>query len=279
VATVIFLARRRPRALIATNPPIWLGLISYAYCRLRGASLVLDSHPGGFGAQEDRVAARVQGMHRWLVPRCAGVMVTTEQWADVVRDWGGRPLVLWEAPVAWSVPPPEIPADGRPLRVLCIAVFGPDEPIDVFVEAMNAVTGVTVDITGDRRRAPAGLVGKAAPHISFVGYLRGEHYVAAIAAADLVVTLTTEPTSVMRSGCEAVWAKRPLLVSDSPATREAFPSALHVANTPEALAAAVEQVRDNAAEWTAGVHDAWVRQDAAWRDQAAALTDLLQPKP
>jgi hypothetical protein len=275
VATAAFLLRRRPRAVIATNPPIWLGLIALAYCKIRRAPLVLDSHPGGFGAQKDRVAARVQGLHRFIARHCAGVLVTTEHWANVVRSWGGTAVVLWEAPVDWSVPPLAERAPDGVLRVLYIGVFGDDEPVETFVAAMNTVSGVEVSITGDQRRAPAGLIDTAAAHISFVGYLRGSDYADAVAGADLLVSLTEEPTSVMRSGCEAVWAERPLLVTDSPATREAFPYASHAENTVAALASAVERIRDHPAELASTVHQARVMQEDAWQRQADAVTRLL----
>ena len=74
-----------------------------------------------------------------------------------------------------------------------------------------------------------GLIGDANMFMVHSFVENGGDYVAAIERADLVVSLTEEPTSVMRSGCEAVWAQRPLLVSDSPATREAFQALLGLA--------------------------------------------------
>jgi hypothetical protein len=275
VATVVFLARSRPSAIIATNPPIWLGLIAYGYCKLRHAPMVLDSHPGGFGAQEDRIAARLQPLHRWLVARVAAVLVTGEPWSTQVRKWGGTAIALWEAPVLWTVPVLTDRAEGAPLQVLYVGVFAVDEPVGIFVQAMNQVEGIEVSITGDRRRAPLGLFETAARHVHFVGYLRGRDYVAAMAKADVVVTLTTEPSSVMRAACEAIWAERPLLVTDTPATRDAFPSAVHVPNDVEALAAAVTALSADLSPALTGLHAAREAQQAAWDRQLLALKKAL----
>jgi hypothetical protein len=276
LATIAFLARDRPKAIIATNPPVWLGLIAYAYSTLRRSPMVLDSHPGGFGAQEDRVAARLQALHRWLVRRVAAVLVTGEPWSSQVRQWGGTPIALWEAPVPWSVPVLEPRADGAPLRVLYVGVFGVDEPVGLFVQAVNGLAGVEVAITGDPRRAPSGLLESADANVTFVGYLRGNYYVDAIARADLIVTLTTEATSVMRAACEAVWAERPLLLSDSPATREAFPWAVHVANDVEAIATAIGALRDDLSAATADLVTAREAQEKAWDEQLDALKTALR---
>jgi glycosyltransferase involved in cell wall biosynthesis len=276
VATVVFLARQRPSAIIATNPPVWLGLIAYAYSKLRHSPMVLDSHPGGFGAQDDHVAARLQPIHRWLVRRVAAVLVTGEPWSTRVRQWGGRPIAMWEAPVLWTVPPMAPRAEGEPLRVLYVGVFANDEPVELFVDAMNQVEGIEVSITGDRRRAPEGLYEKAAQHVRFVGYLRGTQYVAAIANTDVIVTLTTEPSSVMRAACEAIWAERPVLVTDTPATRDAFPSAVHVANDVSALAAAVAALRDDLSTATVDLAGAREAQEQAWQRQVAALRTALR---
>lgn len=274
-ATAGYLVGKRPRAIIATNPPIWLGLIAYGYSRLAKAPLVLDSHPGGFGAQEDRVAARVQALHRWLARRVAAVLVTGEPWATLVQSWGGRSITLWEAPVPWSVPRLSPRGHGEPLRILYVGVFGDDEPVAMFVDAMNRMDGIDVRITGDLRRAPRGLVDSAAAHVKFIGYLRGTDYPAAVADADLIVTMTSEPTSVMRAGCEAVWARRPLLVSDWPATRTAFPFAIHTANAVDELVDAVSALRDDPTAAVAQLDPAWQAQADAWATQMTALENAL----
>src|SRR6202034_2357319 len=49
IATASFLLRMRPTAVVATNPPIFPGLIASLYCRATGSRLLLDSHPRGFG--------------------------------------------------------------------------------------------------------------------------------------------------------------------------------------------------------------------------------------
>jgi hypothetical protein len=145
----------------------------------------------------------------------------------------------------------------------------------LFVRAVGELAGVDVAITGDPRRAPAGLLESAAPNVTFVGYLRGDHYVDAIARADLIVTLTTEATSVMRAACEAVWAERPLLLTDSPATRGAFPFAVHVHNDIDAIKSAITALRDDLTTATTDLAAAREAQEKTWTDQLSALRSAL----
>ena len=268
--TVVELARTRPRSVIVTNPPIFPGLAVAAYAAVARCPFVLDSHPGSFGVKGNVVAQRLLGVTRWLVRRASAVMVTVDVYVQRVESWGGRGLVVHEAPPLWQVPA-SAPAGPR-RRVLFVGVFSGDEPVDAVVDAAALLPDVEVAITGDLARCPAGLRERATPNVDFVGYLGPEAYAAEFARASAVVTLTTEPTSIMRSAYEAVYARRPLVTSDWPALRAVFPFAHLAANEPEALAAAIR----NALGDDAGVLDEALRtQEQRWSGQLEALRSAL----
>src|ERR1700730_10096598 len=96
--TIGYAARRRPRSFVVTNPPIVAGFVVLACGRLLGSPVVLDSHPGAFGAQGDTFSARLQTLHRWLVKHVDGSMVASQKWIDVVHEWGGEAVEVHEAP-------------------------------------------------------------------------------------------------------------------------------------------------------------------------------------
>lgn len=267
--TLTYLLVRRPRALIVTNPPILLGLLAVGYARVTGATMLLDSHPGGFGAQGDRRSARVQSLHRWVARRATSVLVTTDEWASVVRSWGGVADVTHEAPPAWSVLP--VGRLKSPPTVLCVCVFAPDEPVDELLRAAALLPDVRFDITGDTARCPANLLRGAPRNVTFTGFLRGEDYARAIGRSSMVVALTTEPTSVMRAACEAVYAERPLIISDWPALRQAFPHAWAVDNVATSIAAGLRHVLDHYDEFCAAGPTARALQHATWARQLHSL--------
>jgi glycosyltransferase involved in cell wall biosynthesis len=263
VRTGNYLLRLRPFAVVVTNPPIVAGLITYGWSRLIGATIVLDSHPGGFGAQNDRVAARLQSLHKWLVRRSAFSMVCSAKWREIVNEWGGDAEIIHEAPGDWNCVAPE---RNGPLRVLYVGRFAPDEPVELVIAAAASVPEIDIAITGDH----------AAPsNVEFVGFLDAPGYRDAVVKADVILCLTTEPGSVMRSAYEAVYACRPLIVSGWPVAKEVFPYALHTENSVSSLAKALKVADSGFDELVAHTDIARELQLSRFARQQAALVQRL----
>ncbi len=260
--------RHRPALVVVTNPPVVAGLVTYVSGRLLGFPVALDSHPGGFGAQGDELSRRLWRLHRFLARRVAFSLVAAEPWAAMVEGWGGRAVVVHEAPMLDLVP---VPSDRGRLRVLYVGRFARDEPVEVVLEAARRSPGVEVLVTGDPADCPQALRSSAPPNVRFVGFLGPDAYRAAVGGAHAVLTLTTEPGSVMRAAYEAVYAGRPLLVSDWPLGRELFPYAVHVANEAGSIAGGLAELAagyDRLAAVAAVARDA---QLARWRGQEGRL--------
>jgi glycosyltransferase involved in cell wall biosynthesis len=265
--TAALLARRRPGAVIVTNPPLMPAVVVALWALMTRRPFVLDSHPSGFGLKGKAVLAKLQPVHAVLARRARAVLVTTEEFVARVNGWGGRGLVVHEAPV-------EFPARRRPSEpvVLFVGVYASDEPVDVVVEAARLLPEVSFRITGDLDRAPAGLAESLPPNIELVGYLRGADYLQEVVTSSLVLTLTTEPNSIMRSGYEAVYAGVPLVLTDTPALRETFPFGFFCANTGTAVAAAIQDCLAAGAD-AGGPEEAVALQRARWAEQLSALRE------
>ena len=277
IETVRYLWDRRPLAIIVTNPPLIPGYLAVAYGAITGAPVVLDTHPGGFGAQGDRVSGRLQLAHRWLARRATACMVTDAFWVDKLEAWGAKGLVFHEAPPLWSVGPARA-IDGTP-KVLFVGTFGGDEPVDVVFEAARLCPEIEIRVTGDPKRcAPELLVGLAT-NVVLTGFLGHDDYAKAVDEADIVLTLSTEPTSVMRAAYEAVSAGRPLVLSDWPGLRSLFPYALRSANEPEALASAIRRAVAEHDRLRAEAGAARALQDVRWKQQLDDLRGHLGLAP
>lgn len=277
VETARYLRRRRPRAVIATNPPLVPSLIAWAYARGTGARIALDSHPGGFGLQGDRVSALLQPLHRWLARRVTTTLVTDERLAERVRGWGGEADILHEAPMHWRGA-----ARGtlrRRPRVLFVCIFQRDEPVAEVIEAARLVPELDVDVTGDLDRCPPGLRESAPANVRFTGFLSGQRYERAVLDADVVLALTTEPSSVVRAGYEAVYALRPLVVTDWPASRDVFPHAVHAPNDAAGIAAGLRRAVVEHERLSAEAPSALALQRSRWDAQLAALRGRLTESP
>jgi glycosyltransferase involved in cell wall biosynthesis len=267
--TAWYLARRRPRAVIATHPPLFPGLIAYAYARLARAPFVLDSHISAFGLMNDRLSELMLPVHRWLAPRAAAVLVTDDELGAIARSWGARPAIVHEPPLAWPVAPAG-PLRERP-RVLFAGTFQRDEPVAEVMEAARELPGLDVHMTGDLRRCPPDLRASAPPNVTLVGFLPGAEFARAIEEADVVLSLSTERVSVMRTAYEAVYAGRPLVVPDRPLMRSVFPYAVYVDVAPGAIAAGL---RDAVARHAELVQAAAAARDLQWERWRAQLAEL-----
>jgi hypothetical protein len=274
VTTAWVLATRRPGALIVTNPPIIPAILAVIYGRLTGATVVLDDHPGAFGAMGYRAGGWTEPIHKWLVRRARLCLVTEQTWVDSVESWGGRALVFHESPgrvrpVDYR-PPPQVP------RVLYVSTFARDEPSAEVLAAAARVPSMTIGVTGDPARRPAVEV---PTNVELLGFLPQPAYLAAIEEADVVLALTTEPTSALRAAFEAVWAQRVLVVSDWPLARRLFPDAVHVENEPAAIAAGLERAIQEHDSIGRRAPQARERQMAEWNQQIQALRSALDLPP
>lgn len=279
VETIRYLRERRPRAVIVTNPPIIPGLLAWAYARRNGASVALDSHPGGFGLQGDRVSRVLQPLHAWLARRATATLVTDERLAERVRKWGGRAEIVHEAPADFPSRDGSAESGHARPRVLFVCVFQRDEPVDAVIEAARRAPELDLHVTGDLGKCPDKLRERAPANVRFTGFLTGADYGRAVREADVVIALTTEPSSVVRAGYEAVYAERPLVVSDWPASREVFPHALHVENEAPAIVAGLRQALGEHERLLDLAPHALELQGSRWERQLEALREHLIPTP
>jgi glycosyltransferase involved in cell wall biosynthesis len=275
IATLAILLRTDPRAIIVTNPPILLAYLAWCWSGLRRIPLVLDSHPGSFGKQGDAVSAWFIPVHRWLARRAAGVIVTDSTWVTEVQQWGGRGLVVHEAPGPWICSHGRVLEPGIRPKVLFVSRFAGDEPVVEAIEAAAWASGVDFLVTGRLEDLPAGLREAASSNVSFVGYVPEEQYRRLVEEADVVLALTTEPTSAMRAACEAVYAAKVLVVSDWSLDRELFPYAVHTANDARSIAASVESAVTNHEELQSHAGQARRLQLERFGSQLAGLATVL----
>jgi glycosyltransferase involved in cell wall biosynthesis len=273
VRTAIYLLRRRPRAVIVSNPPVFPAAIAWLYCRLAGAPLILDSHPSAFGFYETKKLVRLtMPLHRFLIRQARASIVTVDALTEMVRAEGGRAEIVHEAPPLWETSP--APPLGERPSLLFVGIFADDEPVELIAAAAKRLPEVDFRMTGDLRKAPPEILADKPANLELVGFLDAGDYRAAVDASNLIVTLTTRPEAVNRAANEAVFARRPLIVSDWPAMRSYFPHAVAVANTVEAVVAGVEDALARYDELVAAGEDAAREQQQRWDGQLGVLREL-----
>jgi glycosyltransferase involved in cell wall biosynthesis len=275
--TLSYLVRARPRSLIVANPPIFAALVAWAYARLAGVPIVLDSHPISFGQKRNRVGRFFLPVHAALTRRVATTIVGTDELARRVRAWGGRADVVHEAPPP-DPPHPAPRADpSEPAKVLWSGTFAADEPFEAVIEAARQLPEVELLVAGDLRRCPVDPA-SAPPNVRWLGFLRGDEYRAALREADVVLALTDDSTSALRVAAEAVYARRALVTSDLEHLATLFPGGVRVANDAQAIA---RGVRVALADLTQPRRSLEMReaQLSRWRRQRGLLLERLGLEP
>ena len=270
--TLGYLVGRRPRALIVTNPPVFVSLLAYPYAVVTGAPLVLDSHPDAFRA--DSPHARFLRMHAWLARRARATLVTTDELVAQVEAWGGTGLVVHEPEPDWAVES-EAPLPARP-RILVLGSLSRDEPVDEVLAAAGELRDLDFEFTGDVRRCDPKVVESAPGNVTFLGFLDRREYVAALERASVAVVLTTWlDWAVPRSAYDAVYARRPLVVTASPVLRDFFPYAVAVDNDPASITAGIRTAVARHADLVGATSAALTLQTDRWRGQLEQLRSLL----
>jgi hypothetical protein len=275
VRTLAYLMRRRPRAVMVQAPPVPAVAIAWAWTRMARVPLLIDSHPASFGTEHARIDELMRPLLAWLVPRAAGCIVTTPRLGEDISRWGGRPLVVHEAPMPWGERMrPRTCAPGR--RVLFVCTFAPDEPVTETVEAAARLPDVTFAITGDLRRLRETTRRAAPANVEWVGYLTATDYVTALTQADVIMSLTNRAESVARSAHEGVDALRPMVISGGPHMRDLFPHAVFVdENDGQSIAAGVAEAVRRCDELSGQALEARSVQHRRWDEQLAEIQAAL----
>ncbi|MGH9045111.1 MAG: glycosyltransferase, partial [Acidimicrobiales bacterium] len=193
-----------------------------------------------------------------------------------VESWGGHGVIVHEALPGWECPPPR---RHQRLSVLVVGRLAADEPTGEVLAAARALPGCDFAITGEPTRLDPAVRSSAPPNVTFVGFLGKENYRDRLAASDAVVTLTTEPTSVMRAAYEAVYARRPVVLSDWPLCAELFPHALRCSNDSVGIADALRRLDADYESMVAKLDVARRRQVARWEGQRRKLEEKIAGSP
>lgn len=275
ILTATWLLRARPQVVIVCSPPPFASALVAIYSRLSNAVFILDAHPGAFG-HRDRLWKLFVPLQRALVSRALVTMVTEPALGDAVHKWGGRSLVFHEAPPEMAPTRPRKTVDAK-ATIVFTTIFDPDEPLSAITEAACDLAECDVILTGDASRLANDLRHKllTASHVRLTGWLEQSHYLNVIRNADVVVALTRDPHSVMRSAFEAVYLERPTVLSDTTTMRKYFSPSVFVRSTGDAV---VEGVRSVLSDYGAWVEQTCTRHDALmqrWTTQQAALKSVI----
>jgi glycosyltransferase involved in cell wall biosynthesis len=241
IATARILRRERPDTVFVMTPPVIAALPAFWYAWRHNKQVVLDAHSAAFLHPRWR---RLQWLQRLLCRRAATTLVHNEHIAGYVCKAGGHVTLVPDVPIVFEKPQPFPRSTAFTVAVVCS--FNYDEPIPAIVDAAALLPDVQFFVTGNPKHLDPAIAGRLPANMQLTGFLSVEAYGGLLTDADVVLTLTTRDHTMLRGAYEAIYQGTPVIVSDFPILREAFPEgAAHVDNTARQIASAVSEVRSN----------------------------------
>jgi glycosyltransferase involved in cell wall biosynthesis len=246
-------------------------LAVYGYCALTRTPFVIDAHSGAFQNPRWRL---LQSLQFWLCRQARATIVTNDHLAALVSAHRAQPIVVPDVPVKFAQSAQS--GQHRPFAVVCVTSFDRDEPIDAMLQAARQLPDVQFYMTGDARRA-AGLLETRPPNVTLTGFLSVSDYGDLIQNAGVVLALTTKNHTMQRGAYEAIYQGTPVIVSDFDILRTAFSDgALHVDNSPEAIVAAILDIRRDPATFRRGALQLKAVKEERWSESKAALLTAIR---
>jgi glycosyltransferase involved in cell wall biosynthesis len=270
VRTARILRREQPDTVFVMSPPVFAALPAFWYAWRRRKQVIIDAHTGAFLSRRWRA---FQWLQRMLCRRAASTLVSNDYLAGLIRAGGGHATVVPDVPILF----PDGERFARPAGFVAAVVssFDYDEPLAEIFEAAARLPDVTFLMTGNPHKLPRHIAARQPQNLRLTGFLATSAYGRLLADVDVVIVLTTYDHTMLRGAYEAIYQGTPVIVSDWPLLRDAFPTeaAAHVDNTPEALVSAVRTVQANAAAFR---HGAKRLREAKLQRWAATKQVLLE---
>lgn len=273
VKTVALLKARQPRSIWVQLPQVPLLSAALLYKRLfdRNARVIADCHNRilnppwnkwpGISAQLN--ACDIVVVHNNAVlPKVAAMGIRQ----DLLR-------LLEDPPAAICEQAPSISPYPHPW-VLFLASFNPDEPIQELFQAARLAPEIRFVLAGDANRALGRhSLGDYPDNVILPGYLRGVELDAAIQSTDAVLALTKLDDAQLSSAGEAIGAGRPMVLSDTPVTRELYYKGGVFVDTysPESIVNGCRLAIENGARLAAESQELRQERFARWRAQAESI--------
>lgn len=268
--TARILREEQPDVVFVMTPPLIAAIPAFWYAWRRGADVVLDAHSAAFMHPRWRW---FQWLQRWMCRRAATTLVHNEYIAGLVERAGGRATIVPDVPIVYE----RSEAFPRPqaFTVAVVCSFNYDEPLPAIIEAARSVPDARFFVTGNPKHLDPALKAQMPANMTLTGFLSDEGYGSLISGADAVLTLTTRNHTMLRGAYEAIYQGTPVIVSDWPLLRESFPDgAVHVDNSPAAIAAAVDTVRREPARFKAGAARLAAAKLARWSATKQTLSAI-----
>lgn len=265
------LARHRPHAVIIMSPPIVAVFAAVIYQVITRRRFAMDCHTAAFMHPRWR---RFQWLQYAIARRACVNIVHNEHLRDLVESHGGKTIIVKDVPVLYGQDEQFDLPDG--VNVTAVCSFNADEPIGEILDAARELPDVQFHLTGNPKHLSQELIDTLPENASLTGFISDSAFGDLLHRSNIVMSLTTRDHTMLRGAWEAIYQGTPVIVSDWPILKEAFPlGAIHVDNTGVAIAAAIRRCLENESDYSDQVLESRADRIVRWQGTRDQLLNAL----
>lgn len=233
------LFKQRPASILVINTPVFAPMCVYIYCLVARIPFAMKVHGHTL---EGRKWGWSRPLQHFLATKAVVNLIDTAEYKKIFESWGARILFLENPPLAMTQADSESSRYQGKFQVAVVNTFAGDEPVDLIVEAARQLPEVCFFILGDTKLARKELLDSAPRNVVFTGYLVGGDYWKLLHSSQAVLTLTTNPHSLVSGGTEGLHIHKPLILSRQPALLDYFTKGtVFIEHTVDSVIAGVRQ--------------------------------------
>lgn len=282
IKTLRILRNERPGTIICQSPPITCAFIAMVYKYLfAGKSkpkVLIDAHTGAISRPWSRNVSKMIMKHA-----AVNIVINEEQQNYLIQNYQIKPIVLEDPiPDFTDILLSANKQEGYKIEkkalfsVAVISSFAYDEPLQAVVEAALELTDVYFYITGDKKNADESLLIKKPDNVIFTGFLHYDIYIDLLQKVGVIMDLTTENTSIVAGGFEAVALEQPLIISNWLPLRRYFnKGTIYIDNSSDEIKKAIMLAKTKKEELSKEMHQLKIEKIKEWQDKMSNFYHLF----
>ena len=280
IKTLRVLREEKPGVIICQSPPITCSFVAmvykYLFARRLKPKILIDVHTGAISRPWSKSVSRLIMKNAAVI-----IVINKEQQNYLIHNYQIRPIVL-EDPIpditnTLSTKQECYKIEKKAVfNVAVISSFAYDEPLQAVLDAASELPDVYFYITGDKKNADEHLLTKKTDNIILTGFLDYEIYIDLLRKVGVIMDLTTENTSMVAGGFEAVALEQPLIISDWLPLRRYFnKGTIYVNNNSDEIKKAITKAMTKKKELSKEMSQLKIEKIKEWQDKMSNFYHLF----
>jgi hypothetical protein len=238
--------------------------------------VLIDAHTGAISRPVSKNVSRLIMKHASV-----NIVIDDEQQNYLIQNYQIKPIVL-EDPIPDFTDILPAKQEGYEIEknalftVAVISSFAYDEPLQPVLEAASELPDVYFYITGNKKNADASLLINKPDNVILTGFLDYNIYIDLLQKVGVIMDLTTEDTSIVAGGFEAVALEQPLIISNwLPLRRYFYKGTIYINNSSDEIKKAIMLAMTKKEELSKEMHQLKIEKIKEWQSKMSNFYHLF----